>query len=411
MKKTLQFLLGLLLLPTFVFAAYNDATLGTSVILSVNGTSLVVQGSSVLVQSITVGATTFSVEMAAGSLLKVVNSSRRGFEIPAVGSVLIDIQCSAGESSVFLSNPAGAADATAVVTVSSSVCDTINPTGGGGGGGGGGGSSAPSATPATPATPTVSPAAPATPSPAAQPSPVAQLVSPAFNRTLSVGMRHADVKALQQLLNSDTATQVSSSGAGSPGNETEYFGLATERAVKKFQEKNGLELVGIVGPKTRAALNALAGIPASTTPTLPTPSATPSPEVQAVSPVFNRALTIGNQQLLNSDSETQVSSSGAGSTGNETEHFGPATQKAVQKFQQKHGLAQPGDPGYGFVGPKTRAKLQELFGSSASLTPGDFTQSVATPGVSPAASQSQSVQQLLLQLQALQAQLNALQGQ
>jgi hypothetical protein len=67
------------------------------------------------------------------------------------------------------------------------------------------------------------------------------------------------------------------------------------------------------------------------------------------------------QQLLNKHTDTQISSSGAGSPGNETEYFGSLTEKAVQKFQVKHGLAQSGDPGYGYVGPKTRAKLQELF--------------------------------------------------
>ena len=228
-------------------------------------------------------------------------------------------------------------------------------------------------------------------------------------------MRHTDVKALQQLLNADSATKVSSTGAGSPGNETEYFGPATERAVKKFQEKNGLEPVGIVGPKTRAALNALSGTPAPTAPTLPTPSAVPAPSAVEVSPVFNRALTIGStgedvkrlQQLLNSNSDTQVSSSGAGSPGSETTTFGPATQKAVQKFQQKHGLAQPGDPGYGYVGPKTRAKLQEVFGGAPSTSSGQAAQNAPSSPTS----QSQQVQQLLEQLQALQAQLNALQGQ
>ena len=67
------------------------------------------------------------------------------------------------------------------------------------------------------------------------------------------------------------------------------------------------------------------------------------------------------QQLLNKHTDTQISSSGAGSPGNETEYFGSMTEKAVQKFQMKHNIAQPGDPGYGYVGPKTRSKIQEVF--------------------------------------------------
>jgi hypothetical protein len=40
--------------------------------------------------------------------------------------------------------------------------------------------------------------------------------------------------------------------------------------------------------------------------------------------------------------------------------FGPATERAVQRFQVKYGLAKKGVVGYGQVGPKTRAKFNEL---------------------------------------------------
>ena len=68
------------------------------------------------------------------------------------------------------------------------------------------------------------------------------------------------------------------------------------------------------------------------------------------------------QQLLNSDSDTRVASTGAGSPGSESQFFGALTEKAVQKFQVKYGIAKAGEPGYGSVGPKTRAKLKEVFG-------------------------------------------------
>ncbi len=45
-----------------------------------------------------------------------------------------------------------------------------------------------------------------------------------------------------------------------------------------------------------------------------------------------------------------------------TGYFGSITQKAVQRFQEKYGIASIGKAGYGEVGPKTRAKLVEIYG-------------------------------------------------
>jgi len=70
------------------------------------------------------------------------------------------------------------------------------------------------------------------------------------------------------------------------------------------------------------------------------------------------------QQFLNSNADTRVAASGAGSVGAETEYFGPATAAAVSKFQVMHradilspaGLVNP----TGFFGPSTRAKANSL---------------------------------------------------
>ncbi|OGY59092.1 MAG: hypothetical protein A3B23_01545 [Candidatus Colwellbacteria bacterium RIFCSPLOWO2_01_FULL_48_10] len=44
-----------------------------------------------------------------------------------------------------------------------------------------------------------------------------------------------------------------------------------------------------------------------------------------------------------------------------TGYFGSLTKKAIQRFQLKYGIvAKAGDPGYGTLGPKTRAKINEL---------------------------------------------------
>ena len=66
------------------------------------------------------------------------------------------------------------------------------------------------------------------------------------------------------------------------------------------------------------------------------------------------------QKILNSDAATTVAASGPGSPGSETTGFGPATQAAVEKFQVKYGIAKQGSSVYGFVGPKTMAKLNEI---------------------------------------------------
>lgn len=57
-----------------------------------------------------------------------------------------------------------------------------------------------------------------------------------FTRTLRSGMTDSQVLQLQQFLNTQGFT-IAKTGAGSPGNETTYFGPSTRRAVILFQEK------------------------------------------------------------------------------------------------------------------------------------------------------------------------------
>jgi putative chitinase len=66
---------------------------------------------------------------------------------------------------------------------------------------------------------------------------------------LRQGSKGPEVKALQQFLNSN-GFRIASSGQGSPGNETENFGPATDAAVKNWQKSNGLKDDGVVGPVT-----------------------------------------------------------------------------------------------------------------------------------------------------------------
>lgn len=66
--------------------------------------------------------------------------------------------------------------------------------------------------------------------------------------TLYKGTLHEEVKILQEFLAKDKEVYPE-------GLITGYFGKLTEAAVKRFQEKYGIEPVGIVGPKTRAKIN------------------------------------------------------------------------------------------------------------------------------------------------------------
>lgn len=146
-----------------------------------------------------------------------------------------------------------------------------------------------------------------------------------------------DVRTLQKLLNKAGFT-VSSSGPGSPGNETALFGPATQAALIKYQKAHNLNPpIGFYGPLTRAQLGSTALVAS-----------------------IGRDLELGDvgedvrilQSILNRESFV-VAPSGVGSPGQETNIFGSKTKEAVIKYQKAKGLT----PAIGYVGPKTRASL------------------------------------------------------
>jgi lysophospholipase L1-like esterase len=77
-----------------------------------------------------------------------------------------------------------------------------------------------------------------------------------FDANLQLKVMSVEVKLLQEYLNSHGYT-VAVTGAGSSGNETDYFGALTKAALIKFQKANGITpAVGYFGPITRGFMAA-----------------------------------------------------------------------------------------------------------------------------------------------------------
>jgi len=216
-----------------------------------------------------------------------------------------------------------------------------------------GGGSAPAST----QTNTIPGAAPSSPS-----SPSSTSAVQPFSRLVSTGSRGDDVSALQALLARDSTLYPE-------GLVTGYYGPATTRAIQRFQAKYGIVSsgtpsstgYGAVGPRTLAKLNEVyAGSSLPSVPTLTTPSV-----ASTATTLLYRSLSTGSrgddvsvlQTLLAQDTSIYPE-------GLVTGYFGPATTRAIQRFQAKYGIVSSGTPqttGYGSMGPMTTRKLKEIY--------------------------------------------------
>lgn len=184
------------------------------------------------------------------------------------------------------------------------------------------------------------------------------------------------VKQLQQFLNA-RGFVIARTGAGSLGNETDYFGPATKVALAKFQAAQGITpAVGFFGPITKAVIQKMIGNAESVVASEPQPQvvpASPASEpatgssvppiktpVQAAS-VFTRNLYLGmdgpdvaalqNFLIENATGFAARHLSDVGVSG----YFGVLTQNALKEYQAANGIM----PLSGFFGGKTRELIQQ----------------------------------------------------
>ena len=95
-------------------------------------------------------------------------------------------------------------------------------------------------------------------------------------------------------------------------------------------------------------------------------------------------------------------------------YYGTLTRNAVRRFQLKHGVIRSADElGNGRVGPKTMAKLNEIFGGSpASVMPTPVAPASLMPPAQPAPTDNQAkINEIMLKIQEIQAKINALKAQ
>ena len=190
---------------------------------------------------------------------------------------------------------------------------TFTGTSPGGGGGSGGAVTVVVATPAVPATP----ATPAVPTEAAATAP-ATPATPAAPTLDSVSIKIVSVVAKVAALTKD-----------SPAAD-----------------------IAAVQAEIAAILNDIQALQA----------AQPTPQGVALGFNFVRPLALGLRHAdVSKLQEALKADSSIYPEGLVTGYFGPATLRAVQKFQEKYGITSSGQPGYGNVGPNTRAKLNELY--------------------------------------------------
>lgn len=228
-----------------------------------------------------------------------------------------------------------------------------------GGGGGGGGYVPPiTTTPAAPSSTSTSTSISSNAGTATPPSAVY------FPRPLILGDTGADVHLLQIVLQNLGFFPASIV-------PTSYFGTRTQHALLVFQSVHQLAETGSLGPQSEALMNKVANAMASiisSTSSVATAAPVPAPAPATSSSsglTFVRYLGIGSQGADVTLLQKFLVKDGDYPQAIITGYYGSLTERAVEAFQTKDGIVNYGTPdttGYGAVGPRTRAALNDQKG-------------------------------------------------
>ena len=163
------------------------------------------------------------------------------------------------------------------------------------------------------------------------------------------GMDHRDVKVIQEALKKD--------GSYTYGLTTTYFGEITEKAVVRFQEKNGLNADGIVGKGTLDKMNQQ-GLIGSTGSSVNIASKATTGYVLSQK-LYKKGMDHQDIKLI----QEVFQKDGVYNFVSFTTYFGSETEKAAIAFQKKYKLTTDG-----VVGQGTLDKMEQLglVGSSTS---------------------------------------------
>lgn len=159
-----------------------------------------------------------------------------------------------------------------------------------------------------------------------------------FTTYLHPGVHSDEVSALQQVLKKLGFFTDEVSG---------YYGNITVDAVMKFQASKGLAQLGVVGPSTRSALNAISTDAAPSTNS--TTTTTSSDKF-----VFNNFIAFGQRGNDVLELQKRLITLGLLTSDSATGYYGSGTVAAVKAFQLAHSLDQKG-----YVGIGTRAALNQ----------------------------------------------------